>query len=101
MPALQVEHERRGRACRRGCVACPGCKRRLQIPPLANIPASSATATAKRTPQLQRGGWPEADHANVSFGISIGIGLLITAIFLGSLTPFFGSKFADIFLRRT
>ena len=78
-------------------VACPGCKRRLQIPEIA---PPAATTVAKRTPQSQRGGWPEADHANVSVGTSRALAVAITALFLGSLIPFTGSKFADIFISR-
>lgn len=83
-------------------VACPGCNEKFIVPALpANAAASSGPANQRAaTPQGQRGGWHEEDHANVSFLISLGYGLLFTAIFLGAMFPFAGQYFSDIFLDR-
>jgi biopolymer transport protein ExbB/TolQ len=88
-------------------VACPGCNEKFIIPAL---PATQEAATGTNSPQAsapqgQRGGWHEEDHANVNFLISLGYGVLFTAIFLGAMFPFMGKSdeqkgFGDIFLDR-
>lgn len=93
---MSAENEHAGKV-----VACPGCNGRFEIPALPEpTPASATTSTTRRTPQSQRGGWPEEDHANVRFDLSFGIAVVVTATFLFSLVPFQGSGFSDIFLKR-
>ena len=48
-----------------------------------------------------RGGWPEADHANVPFWTSLLIGVAATALLLSILVPFKGMWISDLFLERT
>lgn len=48
-----------------------------------------------------RGGWPEADHANVHFWRARGIGLTASAIIFAVLVPFKGVWASDLILRRT
>lgn len=48
----------------------------------------------------QRSGWHEKDHANVDFWKSLGIGVAITACFLGLLFPFIETGIGAIFLKR-
>ncbi len=83
-------------------VACPGCNDKFIVPALPSTAQTSASPSEQRaaTPQGQRGGWHEADHANVSFLISFGYGVLFTAVFLGAMFPFAGQYFSDIFLDR-
>jgi biopolymer transport protein ExbB/TolQ len=93
---MSAENEHAGKV-----VACPGCNGRFEIPALPEpTPASATTFTTRRTPQSQRGGWPEEDHANVRFDLSFGIAVVVTATFLFALVPFQGSGFSDIFLKR-
>lgn len=77
-------------------VACPSCSEKFQIPMLSQAPP---TSTGKARRKL-RGGWDEEDHANVSFLLSLGIGVAITAVFLIMLVPFKGQPWSDIFLKR-
>jgi hypothetical protein len=58
----------------------------------------SAPAGASDRPQ--REGWAEADHANVSFGMSLLIGVGITIGFLLLMFPFRGMRLGAIFLDR-
>ncbi len=83
-------------------VSCPGCNGRFQIPALPASAKSTATTTAssKQTTGAQRGGWHEADHANVNFAVSLAAGVIITVLFLISLVPFQGKYFSDLFLKR-
>jgi len=83
-------------------VACPGCNDKFIIPALPATTDNSANASNQRaaTPQGQRGGWHEEDHANVNFLISLGYGALFTIIFLAAMFPFAGKYFSDIFLKR-
>jgi flagellar motor component MotA len=57
-------------------------------------------AASKNATQVQRVGWLEEDHANVSFWLSLGLGAAITACFLLLLLPFKGLYLSDLFLRR-
>jgi flagellar motor component MotA len=71
------------------------------MPRLHRSPRSSQdrseTSTRKRP---QRAGWAEKDHANVNFGKSLIIGLVITASFLALLIPFADTGIGAIFLKR-
>lgn len=89
-------------------VSCPGCNGKFQIPPLPTGPAKSTQTNATgaaQTPQGQRGGWTEDDHANVNFLVSLTCGIVISALFLVAMIPLLGPSkeqpgFGDIFLRR-
>lgn len=84
-------------------VSCPGCNGRFQIPALPKTSAATAPGTPRPAggqASSPRGGWPEEDHANVSFWLSFGIGVAITAVFLIALVPFKGKYFSDLFLDR-
>ena len=89
-------------------VSCPGCNGKFQIPPLPTGPAKSTQSNATgaaQTPQGQRGGWTEDDHANVNFLVSLTCGIIISALFLVAMIPLLGPSkeqpgFGDIFLRR-
>ncbi len=86
-------------------VSCPGCNGKFQIPLLpstAPITKSTAASTTASTtaPQGQRGGWHEEDHANVNFFVSLGAGVVITAVFLLALLPLKGKYISDLFLDR-
>ena len=92
--SLQADADLAGRTVR-----CPGCNAKLQIPEtIAGPPAASAPAgsteepsgeeapfesqfegqeTEYTAPSRNRAGWAESDHANVSFWMSLGIGLLL------------------------
>lgn len=100
--SMTAENEYAGKV-----VACPGCNEKFIVPalPAAAEAASSSTNQRAATPQGQRGGWHEEDHANVNFLISFGYGVLFTAIFLAAMFPFKGTSdeikgFGDIFLKR-
>jgi flagellar motor component MotA len=83
-------------------VSCPGCNGRFQIPPLPASAKTTATtsASSKQAGGAQRGGWHEADHANVNFAVSLAAGVIITVLFLIALVPFQGQYFSDLFLKR-
>lgn len=95
--SMTAENEYAGKV-----VACPGCNEKFIIPSLPDAAETTSSASNQRatTPQGQRGGWHEEDHANVNFLISFGYGVLFTAIFLGAMFPFAGQYFSDIFLDR-
>ena len=72
--------------------SCPGCNGRFQIPALPDVPAAgSAVAGKKSASSSQRGGWQEEDHANISFGISLGIAAAVTTLLLLAMLPFKGT----------
>jgi flagellar motor component MotA len=87
-------------------VACPGCTEKFLVPALTSTANTVLRSTDQHatTPQGQRGGWHEEDHANVNFLASLGYGVLFTAVFLAAMFPFAGKGeekgFADIFLKR-
>lgn len=81
-------------------VACPGCNGRFQIPALPEKAAPGSAATPARGGSSQRGGWQEEDHANVNFAISLGIGVVVTVLFLLAMVPFKEKPFGAIFLCR-
>jgi biopolymer transport protein ExbB/TolQ len=82
-------------------VSCPGCNGKFQIPALpAAANKTNATATSNAAPQGQRGGWHEEDHANVNFFVSLGAGVVITALFLLAMLPLKGKYISDLFLQR-
>lgn len=88
-------------------VACPGCNDKFIVPALPSTVETATNSNNQRaaTPQGQRGGWHEEDHANVNFLVSLGYGVLFTAIFLAAMFPFVGPSekvkgFGDIFLKR-
>lgn len=75
-------------------VQCPACNGRLEVPETDVKPGTSSRRKPKRT------GWDEKDHANVNFGKSLIIGVLITASFLALLIPFADTAVGAIFLKR-
>ncbi len=84
-------------------VTCPGCNGRFQIPAIPKLSAvvgASSIQSQASTPQGQRGGWQEDDHANVNFFTSLGYGIASSAILLFAMVPFEGRGFSDIFLKR-
>jgi flagellar motor component MotA len=95
--SMTAENEYAGKV-----VSCPGCNEKFVIPALPSSAETTASSSSQRaaTPQGQRGGWHEEDHANVNFLISLGYGGLFTAVFLGAMFPFAGQYFSDIFLDR-
>ncbi|MFT6179146.1 MAG: hypothetical protein ACJAQT_002964 [Akkermansiaceae bacterium] len=88
--ALDVTPEHMGHQ-----VQCPACQNRLTVP--SEI-APAEGASAPKHPE--RMGWEEGDHANVSFGKSLLIGVGITIAFLGLMFPFLGTRLGDLFLDR-
>ena len=76
-------------------VQCPACRNRLTVPKDAAPPANEPEPK-----HPERAGWDEGDHANVSFGKSLGFAVMITAAFLLLLVPFQGNRFVDLFLNR-
>ena len=101
---LSAERELAGRA-----LTCPGCNGRIVVPGTRMPRAPGAQRKSPRGSQTQqassdagtRGGWPEADHANVPFWTSLGIGVAATALLLLLLLPFKGQWISDLFLERT
>ena len=91
---MSAENEHAGQV-----VSCPGCNGRFQIPALPEAPVAGPTAAGKKA-SSQRGGWQEEDHANISFGISLGIAAAATTLFLMAMLPFAGSTVSDILLKR-
>lgn len=82
-------------------VSCPGCNGKFQIPALpASASKTSASTANTSAPQGQRGGWHEEDHANVNFFVSLGAGVVITALFLLAMLPLKGKYISDLFLQR-
>lgn len=61
-------------------VQCSACNDRLEVP---KTEAKTESSTRQRP---KHAGWDEKDHANVNFGKSLAIGLLITASFLALLS---------------
>ena len=92
---MSAENEHAGQV-----VSCPGCNGRFQIPALPDSPAPGPAAAGKKSTSSQRGGWQEEDHANVRFGISLGIAAVTTALILMAMMPFQGSAVSDILLKR-
>ena len=96
---LIAEPEHAGRV-----VQCPGCNGRFHVP--AESPTapprlgSGVQAAARQAAPAHRSGWPEEDHANVNFWVSLGFGAAITATFLLLMLPFKGAYLSDIFLKR-
>jgi flagellar motor component MotA len=75
-------------------VQCPACQGRLQVP---KFDGKSDGAQSARP---QRKGWDEKDHANVNFGLSLLIGLGITAVVLLMMVPIREARLGAIFLDR-
>jgi flagellar motor component MotA len=75
-------------------VQCPACNGRLQVPD------AEPKAGASNRSRPKRSGWDERDHANVNFGKSLIIGVVLTACFLGLLLPFIDTGVGSIFLKR-
>lgn len=93
---MTAEEEHAGKV-----VSCPGCNGKFQIPFLpSTAPKTKSAATTTTTPQGQRGGWHEEDHANVNFFVSLGAGVVITAVILLALLPLKGKYISDLFLDR-
>jgi hypothetical protein len=76
-------------------VQCPACQNRLTVPSEI-VPAEGASGPK----HLERTGWEEGDHANVSFGMSLLIGGGITVLFLLLMVPFKGTRLGELFLDR-
>lgn len=86
--ALQVEPHLAGQT-----VTCPGCDGKISVP--KSMPqVSGATPTTKKQ---QRGGWPEADPANVNMWQSLGLALCLVAVTLGILLAIRGTFVGDLF----
>jgi flagellar motor component MotA len=121
---MTAEEEHAGKV-----VACPGCNGKFQIPQLPPAPAPAAapapgpkmmtgaapsaaapaapapTSAATPPAKVTRDGWKEDDHANVNFALSLGYGVLLSALFLVAMLPLQGKSpaepgFGDIFLKR-
>lgn len=94
--SMTAEEEHAGKI-----VSCPGCNGKFQIPALpASASKTSASTANTSAPQGQRGGWHEEDHANVNFFVSLGAGVVITALFLLAMLPLKGKYISDLFLQR-
>ncbi len=100
--SLQADADLAGKTVR-----CPGCNAKLQIPEMVpkttapSLPPPSAAMTGGREEEVEemeetsaggfeysperrsRGGWVETDHANVSFWVSLGIGVLVMGVIYG------------------
>ncbi len=76
-------------------VTCPSCSATLQIPAGPDDPGSSAPV--RRQEPAGRRGWVEADHANVSIWVSLGIGAAITLFVGGGLSLFKSSYVGNVF----
>lgn len=76
-------------------VLCPACKGKLTVS--APEEGSSAPGAPSRP---EREGWPEKDHANPNFGVSLGIAVGLTVVFLLLMVPFRETRFGGIFLDR-
>lgn len=74
--ALQVDDSLAGQA-----VTCPGCDAKINVPQSVPRLAGSSPGTKKQ----QRGGWPEADPANVNIWQSLLLGLGMMALVVGLL----------------
>ena len=95
--SMSTDDEHAGKA-----VTCPGCKGKFQIPALEKKPVAATTAGGARgaAAPTHRAGWQEEDHANVSFWVSFGVGITVTAAFYLAILPFQGKGYMDIFLKR-
>lgn len=65
-------------------VNCPGCGERITVPK-ETAPPAAGTESPKAERERKRGGWPEADPANVSTWRSLGLGLIGMAVAVGTL----------------
>jgi MotA/TolQ/ExbB proton channel family len=89
-------------------VTCPGCNGRVRVPGMQKPrrPGASKKKPGQQTAPVEegeslRGGWPEADHANVPFWRAVGIGLAASALIFAIMMPFKGAWVSDLILRRT
>ena len=89
-------------------VSCPGCNGRVKVPgtqkprrPGATKKKGGSSSVPLEEGESTRGGWPEADHANVPFWRALGIGLSASAVIFAVLLPFKGAWVSDLVLRRT
>ena len=80
-------------------VQCPACGNRLTVP-AGPEPEQKGNESSSKRQQPERTGWEEQDHANVSFTVSFGFAVVITAVFLVFLLPFQGNRVTDLFLNR-
>ncbi len=77
-------------------LVCPACKGKLKVETPTDKDASSSGSDHKP----QRTGWPERDHANPNFGISLAIAVAATAAILAAMIPIRDTRVGSLFLDR-
>lgn len=75
---------------------CPACKGKLRI----DAPADHPPGEGSSGQRPERQGWPEQDHANPNFGLSLGIAIAATAAILAAMIPIRDTRVGGIFLDR-